>query len=1137
MEALSRSTTSASQPSNRWIEPDQLNRIKEDVNIVDVVEAYQLPHFSRTAPLKATAVCPFHNDHRPSLSIDGTRGLVKCFACGAGGDVFWFVRQMENDRNNQQTMSFYDAVRHVQQEFLQGDSWRQNLPSSTTATNMTASSFTASIASTAPSSHQLERLYQANAAAAAFYSQALTEPSAGTARTHLQARRIAPSTTRTFALGWAPDVYYGHSDSTATSWGAGSLVEFLQQGNFTPAEVVAAGLAIPTQRWRRQQQQQQPPSGNATPEQREDSATGESFEGLMDRFRGRIVVPIFDATGKRVLGFGGRILDETPDEDRLQSLSSDYIPPKYLNSPESPIFQKKQVLFGLHLTREEHVEPQMSREESTAILLVEGYIDAISLHSVGISGVVASMGTAVSPEQLLAAALAASRREGPLILCLDADEAGQNATERLCANGLIAELLDKCRVDVRVAHLPEGMKDPAEFVEAQWKKRASRDKVIKDFHQIVTQKAEPWVDWYIQRQMARYSSTAEPGQEGSLRFIIDRLADFINTCTNHVDRETMASNIAASLTELIAQSTNETSVSDTVRNQLESDLLRLSVGKGLAREAAIRGGMDYDMVEREGSVKNRLRAALARGYGPTSEDKRGKISSHKLVEVLRNENELPVTTRPPQVLRREDTVPTSTGSRRKQARSSLRVKRVSSVRSQPSLIPHFSGFKFQHEADAAWLGAKKRGASLVLGLPRDKYRFVGKDELYPWSNKPVYFNSNDYLGHQFLTDEAVQAGYRNTGVVKNTAIVEKGVGILVRPDVPRIQTTTENELLSLLIRNGPARVSVKNWLDSQRAVHSENSVHWTCPLKEWLFDCLVQNMADIPPNATDANALYLYLAGRSDAPPGALSLDFSNATLQENEASIGALDYLFLKKDVQETGLTYAQHGDALAQELLATLVWSSTLYHSQRIKFQLDHALAELEKLPFSTNLTVSNADATTDATNTVTANATAIALKSRLESQCTALTRDYWHTQRSLHSLAQSASRVRHKLLEGSKASWGIRSLSKEAQKEFEDEMDDFVQNYSPPLFPVEVQALIDSSDTLENEPYEDLLERLEERWSNWLDDDTGSQPEATVLPPILNEHHMDDDIEETHEEAMARLQEVWGDWLEEEEEEEEE
>jgi DNA primase len=119
----------------------------------------------------------------------------------------------------------------------------------------------------------------------------------------------------------------------------------------------------------------------------------------MDRFRGRLVVPIFDHTGNHVLGFGGRQLDLPSDEQ-----NDDFTAPKYLNSPESVVFQKKKILFGRHMAQKAIRSAQQEGDFSRPIVIVEGYMDAIALWQAGVREAVACMGTALTTDQLVASA-------------------------------------------------------------------------------------------------------------------------------------------------------------------------------------------------------------------------------------------------------------------------------------------------------------------------------------------------------------------------------------------------------------------------------------------------------------------------------------------------------------------------------------------------------------------------------------------------------------------------------------------------------------------------------------------------------------------------------------------------------------
>lgn len=251
-----------------------------------------------------------------------------------------------------------------------------------------------------------DRLLLANAAAAAFYAKCLiTVPAAGVARSHIQERGISPTTVKAFAVGYAPDGFF----RVKGEWGKGSLVQHLRDLGFNPTEMIEAGLATRTKGTRRKN------SNNDNTTSHDTDNASEDYDTLIDRFRNRLVVPIFDARGANVLGFGARILP--PEENN----SNDYKAPKYINSPESPVFQKKNVLFGQHYAKEAVREmrtndgPDESGPNRGSVVIVEGYMDAIALWEAGIHEVVASMGTALTVEQLSSAARTAGTHGGELL--------------------------------------------------------------------------------------------------------------------------------------------------------------------------------------------------------------------------------------------------------------------------------------------------------------------------------------------------------------------------------------------------------------------------------------------------------------------------------------------------------------------------------------------------------------------------------------------------------------------------------------------------------------------------------------------------------------------------------------------------
>ncbi|HEX6909627.1 MAG TPA: DNA primase, partial [Longimicrobium sp.] len=239
-------------------------------------------------------------------------------------------------------------------------------------------------------------LYEVNGFAAQWFRERLAEPGGQPARDYLARRGITPESVERFGLGWAPESF----DAFGTA---------ARKAGFHTADLLAVGLV------------------------KEAKKTGRE---PYDAFRGRVVFPIEDPGG-RVLAFGGRILEAVENA------------PKYLNSPESPIYHKGSTLYGLGWSR------GAIRKEGVA-LVVEGYMDYVSLAAHGIPNAVAPLGTAMTDEQAALIAQYAPRA----ILLYDSDRAGLKATFR---NG---DQLLRAGVEVLVATLPEG-EDPDSLVRAQ----------------------------------------------------------------------------------------------------------------------------------------------------------------------------------------------------------------------------------------------------------------------------------------------------------------------------------------------------------------------------------------------------------------------------------------------------------------------------------------------------------------------------------------------------------------------------------------------------------------------------------------------------------------------------------------------
>ena len=232
-----------------------------------------------------------------------------------------------------------------------------------------------------------ERLWALCKDAARFFHQKLLEPCGEQARAYIIKRGLSKATVTRFGLGFSPN-----------EWS--SLLDAMCARGYTREEMLEAGLSV----------------------------TGKNG-GMYDRFRNRLMFPIIDIRGN-IIGFGGRVMDDST--------------PKYLNSPETLIFNKRKNLFALNIAR---------KSKQGRIILTEGYMDAISLHQYGFDCAVASLGTSLTEEH----ANILAKYTDQVVLTYDGDEAGQNATRRAIP------MLEKTGIQVKVLRM-QGAKDPDEYI-------------------------------------------------------------------------------------------------------------------------------------------------------------------------------------------------------------------------------------------------------------------------------------------------------------------------------------------------------------------------------------------------------------------------------------------------------------------------------------------------------------------------------------------------------------------------------------------------------------------------------------------------------------------------------------------------
>ncbi len=341
-----------------------IDQVRVSVDIVDVVG----DHVALTRRGKNfIGLCPFHDDSKPSFNVSQEKQIYKCFACGAGGNIFTFLRDMEN-------ISFVEAVRKL------ADRVGIALPDAKPENPQQQKVF--------------DQLYRANELAVKYFHHLLTrDDRASDARAYLKDRGITRDMIDAFAIGYALDQWDG-------------FFQVATRRGFSPQSLERAGLVL----------------GN------------QSGSGFYDRFRNRITFPIYAATG-RAVAFGARSLDPGARA-------------KYINSPETPVYNKSATLYGLWHNRD------AIRNVGTA-LVVEGYMDLIALAQCGIENTAASSGTALTLDH----ARLLRRYASKTILIFDGDAAGATAATRGIGS------LFEVGLEVRVVTLPEDH-DPDSYVRA-----------------------------------------------------------------------------------------------------------------------------------------------------------------------------------------------------------------------------------------------------------------------------------------------------------------------------------------------------------------------------------------------------------------------------------------------------------------------------------------------------------------------------------------------------------------------------------------------------------------------------------------------------------------------------------------------
>ena len=340
-----------------------IDEVRMQNDIVEVISQY--------VPLKQKGssyfgLCPFHNEKTASFSVNSEKQFYYCFGCGAAGNVFSFLMEMEN-------LDFPEAMKKLAERA------HITLPEPEKSAQVIAAEQTK------------QRLFDIHTAAGRYFYDCLQEKQGEQARAYLAKRQMDPRMARKFGIGYSPDSY-------------DALFKHLKEKGFTLSDILKSGLVL----------------------------ENKDGKGYHDRFRGRLMFPIFDVQG-RVVGFGGRILAKGE--------------PKYLNSPETILFSKSRNLYGLNFAK---------AAKKRELILVEGYMDMLSIYQAGFKNVVASLGTAFNNDH----ARTLKRFADDVILLYDSEEAGTNAALRAIP------VLVKNGFRVKVTQVPDG-KDPDEFIKSK----------------------------------------------------------------------------------------------------------------------------------------------------------------------------------------------------------------------------------------------------------------------------------------------------------------------------------------------------------------------------------------------------------------------------------------------------------------------------------------------------------------------------------------------------------------------------------------------------------------------------------------------------------------------------------------------
>jgi DNA primase len=482
--------------------------VKQQADIVRIIGDYV--KLKKAGAQNYAGLCPFHGEKTPSFSVHATRQFYHCFGCGLSGDVFSFVQKIEN-------ITFPESVRLVAQKL------GISLPKASYATE-----------GEAKEARLRGQLLDVHERAVAFFQECLRRPEGARAREYLTGRGLDEAMIAKFRIGYAPDSGFLLRDRLKNDFSEevlreSGLFSWKQEEDGRQASGPSTGSGQAVGR-----QQPQAPDSAANPDSTGapslsvrpldgqggdgDSATGEddaspksdarrptpdARSAMYSKFRNRVMFPIASEAGK-VIAFTGRTL-----------ATDEKAGPKYLNSPETPIYSKGKVLFNLDLAKE------WVKKFDYAIL-VEGQMDCISVFAAGFHNVIASSGTAFTELQ----AKLLGRFSKNAVVNFDPDTAGAKATERTLG------LLTEEEFTIKVLTLEQGF-DPDLYIRRKGKEAYGE----------ALRHSQKYFDYLIERARSQFPVHNAEGKKNA----VNHLLPHIQRVPARIVRDELAMEIAQKL--------------------------------------------------------------------------------------------------------------------------------------------------------------------------------------------------------------------------------------------------------------------------------------------------------------------------------------------------------------------------------------------------------------------------------------------------------------------------------------------------------------------------------------------------------------------------------------------------------------